>query len=223
MTTRRASGDLLYVYALLESPRRALRNAGDRIEIVRFGPISAAAERRRTRPTLSEPALRRQHRIVVQLHEAAGALLPVRFGALVEYGELQRVIEVRRKTLLRSLRQVRGRAQMTVRVFGTGVARANQKARLTASGAAYLQAKAALARPAPSAAASAVTRAVRTLVSAERLEPGRGLVQVTLHHLVPQGRVEEYRRRVNQVIASQPEVTVSGPWPPFAFVPDLLE
>jgi hypothetical protein len=223
MTTGRESRGSLYVYALLDSPRRPIRLPGPRIELVRFGAIAAAVERRRTPPAISERSLRTQHRIVRRLHEVAGATLPVRFGALVDYAELERVIGLRRGVLLRALRQVRGKEQMTVRVFGTAASTRSSPTPFIGSGADYLKARAAATRPVPSPIADAVRRAVRTIVSAERLDPGRGGLELSIHHLVGGGCVDDYRARVNRVVASAPPLAVSGPWPPFAFTPDLWE
>lgn len=216
-----ASDDFLYVYALLETPRHAVRIPSTRLELMRCGPITAAVERRRRAPRRSARALLRQHRLVVQLHDTAGTVLPVRFGALVERGDLRRTIAQRRGTLLSSLRRLRGKAQMTVRIFGH--ASRPHAPRLSTSGAEYLKARAKLARHTTPPLARAVARAVRPLIVEERQEAGKGLVHVTLYHLVPQQRLEDYLRSMERVTGGLTEVTVSGPWPPFAFAPDLLE
>jgi hypothetical protein len=156
------------------------------------------------------------------IHDVVNAMLPVRFGALVERSELERVIDLRRAVLLRALRQVRGKAQMTIRVFGraTDPPRAS---RLTATGTDYLRERAAASRPVVTPAAEELRRAVRALVSAERLDPGRGALQLSMHHLVPRARVDDYQARADRVLESTPQLVLSGPWPPFAFAPDLWE
>jgi hypothetical protein len=44
------------------------------------------------------------------------------------------------------------------------------------------------------------------------------------YHLVPRERVEEYRAAL-AAVAETPalRVTVSGPWPPYAFAPGAME
>jgi len=215
-------GDTLYVYALLSDTRRELSLPDARMELVRFGNIAAVVEPRRTRPAATERALRKQHRIVQELHEVADAILPVRFGALVERGELGRIIDLRRGALLSALRHVRGKVQMTLRVFGP----ATDEPRMTAlggTGTDYLKARAAATRPVLSPAAEDVQQAVRALITAERVDPGRGALRCSIHHLVGRARVDDYQARVNTLIESTPELVLSGPWPPFAFTPDLLE
>jgi hypothetical protein len=190
---------------------------------VRCGEIAAAVQRRRIRPALSERALRRQHQIVLRLHEALEAILPVRFGTLVDHAELSRVIELRHNVLLRALRRVRGKVQMTVRVFGSGSPPSRVRLQ-PASGTDYLKARAVATRGVQPAAAEEVRRAVRSLVADERLDPGRGGVLYSIHHLVSRTRVDNYVSRMNRVVSSaSSHVVVSGPWPPFAFAPDLWE
>jgi Gas vesicle synthesis protein GvpL/GvpF len=215
----------LYVYALLERRLRSLRLSGRRIEFVSFGSIAAAVERRKAVPKISERSLREQHRIVTRLLELSPAMLPVRFGTLVDAGELGRIITLRRSALKTALRRVRGKAQMTIRVFGPAVGQAPNPAIAARSGTEYLQSRAG-ARPLTLPWMIAIRRAVQTVVSAERAEGGHGAVQGTLHHLVTIGRLEEYRSRVDRAVRRlepRARLVVSGPFPPFAFAPDLWE
>jgi hypothetical protein len=49
-------------------------------------------------------------------------------------------------------------------------------------------------------------------------------VQVTLHHLVRRGDAARYVAAVEASLGGlkvPPHVVISGPWPPFAFAPDL--
>jgi len=216
------AADRLYVYALLHDTRETMTFPDPRMELVRFGTIAAVVERRRARPAISERALRKQHRAVRQIHEVGDAVLPVRFGALVERSELESVINLRRATLLRALRQVRGKAQMTIRVFGRPAEQPRVSAPI-ATGTDYLKARAAATRPVVSPAADELRRAVRGVVSAERLDPGRGSLELSIHHLVRRARLDDYRGRADRILESAPQLVLSGPWPPFAFAPDLWE
>ncbi len=124
---------------------------------------------------------------------------------------------------MKGFEQVRGREQMTVRIFrpvrqpGIG---ASHKAR---SGTEYLGQRRTSRATLPRSAAL-ISRAVRGLVSAEQIGGARRSIQATLNHLVTRGRATEYKALVRGTVAgmgSRVTVTVSGPWPPFAFVPDL--
>jgi hypothetical protein len=192
------------------------------VEIVRAGGLCAAVERLADPPALSEATLRRQHAIVVALSRATDAILPVRFGALVEPDELAEIVRLRRGVLRRALQRVRGQEQMTLRLFGPAVARVS--ARHSTTGTEYLRSRVEASRPALTPAARSLVEAVRTLVTAQRIDAGRGAVQLTIHHLVPRGNGPRYARRIASEavrMAPPPAIAVSGPWPPFAFAPDI--
>lgn len=213
---------LLYVYAILGAPIAPPRVAGGRIEIVEAGPFFVAVERRPRAPKLSERALRRQHAIVTRIARAADAVLPVRFGTLVPASELEGLLGTRAQALRRALRAVRGRVQMTVRFFGPPAAR--RAIPPPASGRDYLLARAAAARAVLPPPAVAVRAAVRALADGESIDPGRGGVRVSLHHLVRRERAARYVVRVEEALAGcapEPKAAISGPWPPFAFTPEI--
>ncbi len=213
----------IYVYALQDRPGRRRVLLGHVIEIIPVEGIYAAIERRAAVPRMSEAALRVQHQIVVRLGRTADAILPARFGAVLDAKELQRVVRLRRGVLVKGFEQVRGREQMTVRIFGP-VRRPGIGAPLKArSGTEYLGQRRTSRATLPRSAAL-ISRAVRGLVSAEQIGGARGSIQATLNHLVTRGRATEYKALVRGTVAgmgSRVTVTVSGPWPPFAFVPDL--
>lgn len=213
----------VYVYALLGSKATVERRRGTSIEVIPVGGMFAAVERLADRPPLSEAALRRQHEIVVALARVSDAVLPVRFGAFMDVDELAQVIRLRQGVLRRALQRVRGHDQMTVRLFGQ--ARARVVPQSSATGTAYLRSRAVAARPALTPAARAIIAAVSPLVSAQRIDAGRGGgVQATIDHLVRRRSVARYRRLVETCAARMdppPVVAVSGPWPPFAFAPDI--
>jgi hypothetical protein len=63
---------------------------------------------------------------------------------------------------------------------------------------------------------------VSDLVHAERLQPGRGGLPAAVFHLIGKRDAVPYRRRIDAepaLAAARPEVT--GPFPPFAFTPEL--
>ena len=91
----------LYVYALTDRPLRTWTDGGRRIQSVPVGPIFAICERRVARPVLNEEELRRQYSIVLRIAESVPAILPVRFGSLVNSKELAKTVRERGKVLER--------------------------------------------------------------------------------------------------------------------------
>jgi hypothetical protein len=68
-----------------------------------------------------------------------------------------------------------------------------------------------------------VRTAVARFVAEERMAPGRAGVRATLFHLVARDAVPAYRQAVERATKtmSSGSVTLTGPWPPFAFAPEL--
>jgi hypothetical protein len=222
-----------YVYAIVDpratsgraekSGSRLIKVGDHRIQVISVGAVHAAVEQIDDVPAVSEDSLRSQHQLVVALGQRFDAILPVRFGATIERAELERLLNVRQKALRQALDAVRGREQMTVRIFGAEAARpAAPDQRVT--GTAYLSSRRRAARVVVPPAGTRIRRAVQPLLARERIDPGRGRVRATLHHLITRGQAAEYTALVNQSLgeATSPgDVVVSGPWPPFAFTPDL--
>jgi hypothetical protein len=212
----------LYLYAITRDRFAPFEFEGHRIDFVQAGDVAAAVERTRAAPKLSEAALRTQHAIVMCLAERVDEILPVRFGGSVDHLELERLITSRRESLQAALDLVRGRVQMTIRIRDGALAASRPEVTrpvVASTGTAYLEARrAAVVRPVPPSAASA-RDAVRHLIRAEHhdSEPRRGVASV--YHLIERDSVSEYQRILSGI---QPEApTVTGPWPPFAFAPEL--
>jgi len=222
----------VYVYALVEArsrrpltpPRaRAMQVRGHRIQLIPVGTIQALVELLEVPPALSEESLRAQHDIVVALARRFDAILPARFGAAVDIAELERLVVLREKSLRKALARVRGREQMTVRVFGPEP-QAGIKTGMPVSGTAYLHGRRQAARARVPASGRRIRRAVKSIMDRERIDTGHGRVQATLHHLIQRGRHEQYRALVRKALEGFPTdggIVISGPWPPFAFTPDL--
>jgi Gas vesicle synthesis protein GvpL/GvpF len=215
----------VYVFALCSAdPIAAGRIGRHRLEAIELDGIVAIVERRSAPPILSEHALREQHRVVVELHRRSDALIPVRFGALLERAELEALVRRRRAVLARALTRVRGRAQMTMRSFGAPLL-VRRESRAT-TGTAYLSQRARAARPDVPPALAAIRHAVRPLVVGEVIDPGRGTVRIVINHLIRVRDIERYRARVERVLAdvrNGQSVVLSGPWPPFAFAPEIMD
>ena len=222
----------VYVFALVDAKTAPLHVAGHDIEFLNVagaGGIYAAVARVAERPAPSEETLRAQHDAVVAIARQVDAVLPARFGSLVDPVELERVVTLRRDLILESLDLVRGRVQMTARLFESrsegAAAEAAPAPPRTTSGTGYLQQRwhAAAVRARPNSILD-FSAALGGIAVAERFEAGRGALATTVYHLIDRGGVGKYNRalaRIRSRLTPQ-RLTVSGPWPPFAFVPDLF-
>jgi len=218
----------LYVYALVDRRLPRVKVHGRTIESVAIGDVYALAQRTDRRPPVSEEMLRQQHDIILQLADRAPAILPARFGSIVGEAELRKIVAARAVQLNAAFDLVRGREQMTVRLIG-GAEAVNRPARQAAvvaagPGARYLEERRnAAGYPLPEAAAQ-LTAAVRSMVFAERAEPGQGGVRAMLYHLIERDRSGTYCRALARAAANVEPFTVkvTGPFPPFAFAPELL-
>ena len=223
----------IYVYALVEQRARSLRIANRAIRIVECrrrtianpNPptrgIYAASEYLARAPEPSESALKSQHEIVAALAQRFDAILPVRFGALIEQEELFHIVQLRRDMLTEALARVRGHEQMTVRIFGDAPQTSRAHTAST-TGTAYLERRRAEQRSPLPQVAENIRTSVGTIAIRECVEPGRPNVRAVLHHLIPKGRAADYIGLVENAAASGVgRVTVSGPFAPFAFTPDI--
>lgn len=211
-------------------PRR-LRVRGHTLTSILVGPsrgrgadaVAVIAERVLEAPPLSEASLREQHAVVIEVWRRADALVPARFGTVLGERELKARVAAVAPALARVLRHVRGRVQMTVRVFGDPPP-GDPASLPRGTGTAYMTAlrdrAAALSR-----VAAEVRRPVEAFVVDERLEPGQGALLLSLFHLIATADEARYRAALQSARGpAQPQhVTISGPWPPFAFAPELPE
>ena len=218
----------LYVFALTNAPAPTLRHGNRQIEFIEVAGIHAAVERVTASPSISEDALRAQHDIVMKIAAKVESILPARFGALVDRQELESLVTMRLASITEALECVSGRVQMTVRVCAptgrTMPARATHLEQRSdgvaaASGTEYLEQRRREANPVLSGQAEAISTALHALVHGERSQHGQRGVDWTLYHLVDRDGLPRYERAMERF--KSPAVIVTGPWPPFAFVPDL--
>lgn len=224
-----------YVYALADSAGATFRMDGHTIEFEKVGTVYAAVEHVAERPPVTEEALRSQHAIISRLAQEADAVLPARFGSLVDGAELTRVIELHSDAVGRALDLVRGRVQMTVRVSsdetsagvdgGTGPSPVRSApASGPKTGTQYLRERKAAAEPRlEPRVIAAIAAVVEDLAAASRAEPGSGRTLATLYHLIDRGADGEYRDAMGAAGRRLTRYTlaVSGPWAAFAFAPEL--
>lgn len=211
----------VYVFALTSHVAPSFAVGGHHIEFLDLIGLHAAIERRGGPPAISESSLRTQHDIVRHLFDRIDAVLPARFGAFIEERELHDIFAARRSVILDALSLVRGRVQMTVRVRGAAESRprtSRPARRPGMTGTAYLEARLSAVKAMPRLA-RVVTDAVAPMAIAERSEAGTGRTPATLYHLIDRANVTAYSDAISGL--QLPATHVSGPWPPFAFVPDL--
>jgi hypothetical protein len=206
----------LYVLALTDEPVEPMAVGGRRLHTESIAGVHVVCERRRAAPPASEPELRAQHAIVLEIASYVRAILPVRFGTLVTKAGLGRIVRAHQAEIRAGLDLVRDRVQMTIRV--TGRRPAAGPSPLPATGRAYLAAKQRQAFPRLPAPATALLKALAPLVAAERRAPGAGALLATVYHLVNAADLGRYARLARRPPRS---ITVTGPWPPFAFTPQL--
>ncbi len=204
---------MLYVYAVLEHPARTVRG----VRLIRCGRVAVAVSERARAPAPTPRTLRAQDRVVRRLAEVTLALLPARFGTWArDEAELATLIRPLEGRLLRALRQVRNREQMTVRVLGT----AFRPATRSRSGTGYLQ------RAAGAVGTPELRRlrdAVGNLVRAERVQHGRSPVLASVYHLVDRGAADAYVAALERAVRPTPALRlhVSGPHPAYAFAAEV--
>ena len=218
--------DRICIYAVVSGASGPIRGegaSGERLRRTRVAGLDLVigSVARVPRPTAA--ALRRYDVAVRQLMATHGSVLPARHGTCAAtLDELTHVIQERRDALRRSLRLVRHRVQMTVRVF-SGSESVQSRFRVgsewsdeATQGRQYLQRRAAEMQIPGS---EPLRAAVKTWVRAERVERhDRGRLAGSIYHLVPRGATAAYRISLQRAaLAADLTIVVSGPWPPYAF------
>jgi hypothetical protein len=212
----------VYVFALTGRAIPSFTVDKHRVEFIDLGGVHAAIERLTERPTVSETSLRTQHDIVMRIFDNIDDVVPARFGALIEEGELRDILAARRSLIQDALTLVRGRVQMTVRFREAPESMPARKpfgANGAMSGTAYLEARRSAARTMMPVLSGVVSTAVADMTIAERSEPATERTHAALYHLIDRSRVVRYSDALSRL--QSPAISVSGPWPPFAFAPDL--
>jgi hypothetical protein len=216
-----------YVFALTDTAPVGPAGRGLGASLA-FRPVAgafAAVERRADVPPVELGSLRSHQRVVEQLAARVPAILPVRFGTLLTSDEIGEALDERDDELAEAFELVRGRQQLTWRTRGgtrqsAGVAPSGGREGL--SGADYLRRAHRASTPALPKTFRRVRDAAGRLAAAERYQPRTLTLPESLYHLVDRTRLEAYER-ATQALRSRPAtLIVSGPWAPYAFVPDLF-
>ena len=223
---------VLYLYALVgERPRHDLGRglSRERLSTLPGRGFHVVVGRMEEAPEPAAAALRGHDAAVRRIAAAVDAILPMRFGSVApDEDAARRLFAPRAIELAGRLVHVRGHAQMTLRVYGPRrLARARPSAPETVAevrlgpGARYLAERRRLSGTAPEL--DPIRPLLDSLVADERVQ--RHLTPpllASIYHLVPRNRGARYRARVARGARqlSPLRVTVSGPWPPYAFGAD---
>jgi hypothetical protein len=235
----------LYVYAIVDAPV-ALDDlhgvAGEPLRIVESGDRKAHAIAGDfagvivSPPALTAETLRAQDALVRELAAHAGALLPARFGGrFADEQTLRQTLDDLAPRLDRALTRVRGREQMTIRLFhdeslsgglplphGETSDDATSDDTRLGPGTRYMRQRAAEGRQLP-AAIEELREALADAIDDERVERGQSPVIGSIHHLIPRGSADRYRARLDEAAAASRfaasgiRLRVSGPSPAYAF------
>lgn len=224
----------LYVYAIVGRPVRARSlssGAGARLRPVIGGEVAAIVVECAKRPSPTVSALRAHDAVVRRIARAVPAILPVRFGTIVDTDRsLAALLEAWSAELQPALGLVERREQMTLRLFGRAAApKASSPPPREPDtgghpGTSYLAGLArahARARSAPEL--EPLSEALAHVVAAERISRhDSGPLILTAYHLIPRGKAPVYRSILKRRAAALGlRAVASGPWPPYAFVPEL--
>lgn len=225
----------LYVYAIVSRPvpTRSLspgKRAG--LRSVSGGGTAAIVADCDETPSPSVGALHRHDAVVRRIARAVPAVLPVRFGTLFETDRpLIALLQAWSADLQTALRLVEQREQMTLRLFGRAAAApvpwepwAGETETGENPGTRYLTRRAgarAWAQSAPEL--KPLSEVLVPIISAERIvRHDVGPLLLTAYHLIPRGKAPTYRRLLQRHAAALGlRAAASGPWPPYAFAPEL--
>ena len=240
--------DRVCLYALVAGaagPLTVSGISGERLRVVRIEGIDAVIGMMPRVPAATSARMRRYDEVERALTEIYGSVLPARYGTCAAtVRDLAPSVRDRRAAIRRNLRLVRGRTQMTLRLFTRSESVSNQprvrsesvsnQPRVSSEpvrsrfrvgsecgdgatqGTQYLRRRMAETQiPGSAPLRAAVARWVR----AERMERvARGRLAGSIYHLIPRGSVAAYRRAMERAATDgDVKVIISGPWPPYAF------
>ncbi len=219
-----------YVFAVVDRPPTGRPGTGlsGALSLRRVGDAFAVVERRADVPPAEFGSLQRHQAVVTELAERVPAIVPVRFGTLLDGDTLDEALHEREGDLAEALDAVRDRVQFTWRRGNAGsksskASRPLQRAPDAAvSGAEYLRRAARAARPTPPAVWRPLRSKLAPLIAAEQYQAAAGKIPDSLYHLVGRDASLRYREIARALVHANAAFTMTGPWPPFAFVPALL-
>jgi hypothetical protein len=238
-----------YVFALVDAipAGRAGKGLSGALSLRQLAGGFLVVERRADVPPVEFGSLKAHQDVVARLAKQVPAILPVRFGTLLETEQLEEALEERDEEIQEAFGVVRGRVQFTWRKSGTGGLGsgigdrgsgigdqgsgigdrgsgigAKAERDLPKTGAEYLRRAAKAANPAPPAAFRGLRPKLSPFVAAQRYQPATPAIPEAVYHLVDRKHVDRYVAAAGTLNTTRPPLTVSGPFPPFAFAPEFL-
>jgi len=218
----------VYLYALLSAAPSCEAGVGvcaERLRVVAADGLVALVGDVAEPPEPTAVILRAQDAVLRRLALAVEAVLPVRFGTLVDDDTaLAESLAGRRPQLARALGRVAGCEQMTLRVWGESAPAAPVAELDGGPGTRYLAGRRqaqAWARRVPEL--DPVRGQLEALVREERAERhDRPPLLATVQHLIRRGTGARYIEAIDAARAAlRPwRVSVTGPWPAYAFAED---
>jgi hypothetical protein len=218
---------VIYVYAITDAaappPRRGLDDAELRT-VGEDGLFAVVSEHAEAAVEGTEENLWTHEEVVEALLDAA-AVLPLRFGSMVEDAEAVRaLLDGRRREFEATLARVRGAVELGVRVAlpdaeGAAVGAGARRAEGAGPGTAYMLSRLDRERR----AADAVARIHGPLagLARESVRADRSLDRfaLTASYLVDIDRVDTFRALVDELADELDGATIvcTGPWPPYSF------
>jgi hypothetical protein len=199
--------------AITDRPLRAAPPP-DGLELVGDGPVAGVFRvvAERPAPTDAED-LWRHDRLIEELM-AQRAVLPLRYGTVLDgKEELERILAERSAEFARLLDRVRGRVELAVRVLAE-----EDRPDIAEGGAGYMRELA--RRRARAERAAAVLEPLEQVADASVARDSAEEAWTRRAYLVERDRLDEFRSRLDQLTESSPElrVTCTGPWAPYSFV-----
>jgi hypothetical protein len=221
-----------YVYALLAESPRGDAGTGLGAEPLRFVPVDGvlvAVGDMAGPPAVSPTTLLAHDAVVRRLAAAVDAILPVRFGTLLDGDRaLAEAIGERAPRLREALTLVAGREQMTLRIFGDPAPppAAKPAAGNLGPGARYLEGRRHQTRRDADVPELAPLRPLLApLVRAEHAQRHQAPpLLASVYHLIDRGRAAAYLGAVagGAATLAPTRAVATGPWPPYAFAPEHL-
>jgi len=221
-----------YVFALVDQVPSGGAGKGltAALSLRKLAGAFAVVERRADVPPVAFGTLKKHQDVVSRLAKRVPAILPVRFGTLLEAADLDEAVQERGEEIAEAFDLVRDRVQFTWRSAGKPGRQAGSVRReagpdtrtAALSGTQYLEQAARAANPPPPAAFRALQTRLATLVVRQRYQPGTPALPEAVYHLVAAADVRRYTAAAAAIDPLAPKLTMSGPFAPFAFAPEIL-
>jgi len=211
----------LYLYALVDRPpRRPLGQGMARrpLSVLRAGKVWVVVEHA-SAPAVTAKKLVAHDRVVRRIAAMVTAILPLRFASTArDSAALKALLAPLAEPIGRALARVSGCVQFTLRAAGRATRQPTRSSRKEGPGTRWLARRMARERVPEIAALTEETRPFVRAVRMERQEPPRDHF-ATVYHLVERSAVPAWRAAVAKALPrlGSVHVTMTGPWPPYAF------